>query len=327
MKFHQKISVICSGFMLLISAVASAQQPQVVTGAYTQLDPINLYEDPTGPGWKDWPGNLGIAEEVYLGGAARAVYNVSVPTLTPYLPDESINTKTAVVIAPGGGWRLLAMGHEGYEVAEWFAERGIAAFVLKYRLVQLKSLKDFGSSRDSLPVKEAASLSITDGERALAMVRRQAQQYNVDPGKIGIVGFSAGAYAAATIGMMQEAKGRPDFVGLIYGAPTDLSKKIPAPNTKNALPPFFMASAINDSTVGVDRIIDLTQKLFKAGYTPELHLFKDGSHGFGMTRQGTSSDLWINDFYWWMKTQNLAQKPGEPAHKITMMPGPDLSGE
>lgn len=293
---------------------------------FTQLEPVDLYQDGNGPGWQEWAGNLGIKDEVYMGGAARAVYNVTIPTYTPYLPSKETNTKTAVIIAPGGGFRLLAMGHEGYEVAEWLAERGIAAFVLKYRLVQLKSLQDFGTSGQQIPIDEAGVMGVTDGIHAINMIRERASEYNIDPNRIGMIGFSAGAHVAAMAGLNENVEARPNFVGPIYGAAFGDMPNIPKADSENELPPFFIASSINDPTVKAELVMDFAKALFAAGYTPELHLFKDGGHGFGMTRQGTSSDMWKDEFYWWLKTQNLVQKPGEPEHEITMMPGPNLRG-
>ncbi len=311
----------------LLAAPGMAQQGEPLAGAYTIQDPVNLYDDGTGPAWADWPGNLGIEEETVLGGAAEAIFNVSVPTITAYLPPPERNTGTAVVIAPGGGFRLLAMGHEGWRVAEYLAERGVAAFVLKYRLVQLDGIQDFGPSGQRVPREQASAPGTADGLRAIELVRANAGAYGIEPARVGIVGFSAGAHIAAMNAMDPDAAARPDFAAPIYGAPflDGALPPIPAPDAPDALPPFFIATAQDDATVGRAGL-NFALALMDAGYLPEVHLYRDGAHGFGMTRQGTTSDLWADQFFFWMTNQGWTQKPGDPPHEFTPMPPPNLSG-
>lgn len=319
-----------AGWVALAACAAAlpslAEEPASAQGAYTRLEPLALYEDGTGPGWHDWPGNLGIEEEGVMGGPAGAIFNVSVPTLTPYLPDARHNTGTAVIVAPGGAFRLLAMAHEGHQVAEWLAQRGIAAFLLKYRLAQMKGPDDFGASMQRMPIDQAGVMGVADGKRAVALVRSRAAEYRIDPARVGIVGFSAGAHVAAEVGLSADARERASFVAPIYGGPFGTLPQLPKADSDDALPPFFLAIAVNDPVVDPGIVLGFTQALIAAGYEPELHLFKDGGHGFGMTRQGTTSDLWIEQFHWWMTTQGLTRKPGEPAHEVKTMPGPDLGG-
>lgn len=308
-----------------VVAPAFAQQGVPEPGAYARLEPVNLWEDGTGPGWADWSGNLGAREEAVLGGAAEAIYNVSVPAIIPYLPDPDRNTGTAVLIAPGGGFRLLAMGHEGYRLAEYLAERGVAAFVLKYRLVQLDGIQDYGPSGDRVPREEASAPGRADGLRAIELVRANADEYGVDPQRIVFIGFSAGADIAAMAALNADVSARPNFAAPIYGAPFSGDISIPAPDAPDALPPMFIAAAQNDRTAGRAGF-DFGVKLMEAGYMPEMHFYRDGNHGFGMTRQGATSDLWIEQFFYWMTNQGLTQKPGDPPHEFTPMPPPNLSG-
>jgi acetyl esterase/lipase len=310
-----------------LAAPAFAEQGDVAPGAYTTLDPVRLYEGES-PGWADWPGNLGITEESTLPGPAGAVYNVSVPTYTAYLPDEDRNTGTAAVIVPGGGFRFASMRHEGSMLAEWLAERGVAAFVLKYRLVQLEKPSDFGASGEHVARDVAAAPGEADGLRTIAMIRERADEYRIDPDRVVMVGFSAGTHIAAINALADDVSARPNYVAPIYGGPLsgDEIPPLPAPDGPAALPPQFIAWAQNDMTVG-PRAWAYVEALMTAGYRPEVHIYRDGAHGFGMTRQGTASDLWVDDFFWWMQTQGLTQKPGDPPHELTPMPGPDLSDD
>ena len=153
--------------------------------------------------------------------------NVTRPTLTPYLPDPAAATGTALVICPGGAHHLLASVHEGSKVAQWLAVRGIAAFVLHYRLLptpvnSAERDRAFGAiMSDQRVLNEHARrhrpIAVADGARALALVRDNAEQWGIARDRVGIVGFSAGAYVATATTLDTPPQGRPNFLGAIYG--------------------------------------------------------------------------------------------------------------
>jgi len=236
------------------------------------------------------------------------VRDVSVATLTPFLPASARADGLAVIIAPGGGFVHLSMETEGYAVARWLAARGVAGFVLKYRLDHTPAVMpespraqhspnakpDLTSPRspNNSPVAFEAQ---ADALAAIAMVRTRAAQFHIDPDRIGIIGFSAGAVTAMKVATTYTPSSRPDFVASLYGAMPD--RPVPAD-----APPLFVAVAADDPLMA-----DAAQPMFNAwraaGKSAELHIFQAGKHGFGMVEHGTSSDHWIDEFYWWLQAK------------------------
>ena len=233
---------------------------------------------------------------------ARNVVNA---TLTPFLPDPAKATGTAVIVAPGGGFRTLSMENEGWDVAKALADRGVAAFVLKYRLNQTPAdMEAFGESmrqmfsgaaRPERPTPEAQiamiAPQIADARAAFALVRERADEWNVDPQRIGMVGFSAGAMLTmATAVAGEDAK--PAFVGDIYGP----LAAMPVPEDA---PPLFVALAADDPLFGEPEygLIDAWRT---SGTPVEFHLYEQGGHGFGMYPKETTSTGWFDAFVSWM---------------------------
>ncbi|WEK19043.1 MAG: alpha/beta hydrolase [Candidatus Pedobacter colombiensis] len=244
------------------------------------------------------------------------ITKVSVPTLTVYQPDKGKGDGTAVIICPGGGYSGLAMGHEGYQVAERFASIGVTAFVLKYRLPSDAIMED----------KSIGPLQ--DAEQAIYRVRRDAVKWGVDPSKIGIMGFSAGGHLASSLTVhykdvkIENKEGislRPDFSILIYpvisfteSAHTGSAKNLAGTNENlkayfsnekhvNAeTPPTFMVHANDDQTVPVQNSILFDQALVNAKVKGELHIYQAGGHGFGMKNKTTTED-WFKSLEGWMK--------------------------
>lgn len=236
--------------------------------------------------------------------------NVSVATLTPFLPPKSKATGTAVIVAPGGGFRTLSMENEGWNVAKALAKKGVAAFVLKYRLNPTPSdLAEFASPprpgavrRAPAPGQEPAQFlapQIADANAAFALVRSRAQEWNVDPNKIGMVGFSAGAMLTLSTALYS-AEAKPAFIGDIYGPLNAV--KVP----ENA-PPLFIALAADDglfANAGYG-LIDS----WKAAKRPvEFHLFEQGGHGFGMYPKETTSTGWFEAFASWLRMHGFLKK-------------------
>jgi acetyl esterase/lipase len=223
------------------------------------------------------------------------VFNVVTPTLTAYLPERTKATGTGIIIAPGGAFVALAISLESNDVARWLQERGIAAFVLKYRLVEKRG-EGIPANMD---MDEAGKYGIADGIQALKVVRQHAAEWGVSPDRVGFMGFSAGAMVTSGALLQRDAAARPNFAAMIYGAPFGRMPAIPA-----KLPPMFMAWA-QDDAVALGRINKFHDALKSAGHKPEAHIFNAGGHGFGMRKQGTSSDHWIDAFYYWLEAQGF----------------------
>jgi acetyl esterase/lipase len=305
---------------------ASAQAPSAAAapGAYRTLPEVRLW--PNGaPPLANWAGRLPAAPAesrapTPAGGAN--IYNVTDPTFTAFIPDTARNTRTAVIVVPGGGFRQVSIDSEGNEVAKWLAERGIAAFVLKYRLVQQPGPTFTMMARMQEPglnMKTSGEPGVADGIEALRQVRARAAEYGIDPAKVGVIGFSAGAHIASYMTLNADLAARPGFSGLIYGAPLagllnapaiDFPP-IPASTGPDHLPQMFMAMAQDDPLVATETRA-FYDAVFKAGYRPELHLFVNGGHGFGMNPTRSSSRHFIDEFYWWMETLGWTRKPGDP---------------
>ena len=229
------------------------------------------------------------------------VSNIHKPSITPYLPTDPAATGAAVIIATGGGHQFLCTTHEGSNVAEWLAARGIAAFVLKYRLAQ-----------------EPGSTYTVDGDavadlhRAIRLVRSRATEWKINPAAVGVMGFSAGG-EVCSIGSikfdpaipdaadpLEHFSDRPDFQALIY--PGRAFRIVPFKES----PPAFLAASSNDRKDISEGLLKVYLDFKTAGVPVELHLYASGGHGFGY-RPGKSSpvDAWILRFQEWMKDRKF----------------------
>lgn len=272
--------VIASTFLLACSA-----QPQTV----------NIWPG-AAPGTENWTQKEKIIENTPVG---TVVLNVVTPTLTAYLPDKSKATGTGVIIAPGGYCVALAISNEG-DAARWLQSKGIAAFVLKYRIIEKK---EEGIPKN-LDMDEACRYGIADGIQAIKVVRQHAAEWGVSPERVGFMGFSAGGMVASGTVLQPDAAARPDFAAIIYGAPFGKMPEIPA-----KLPPLFLAWA-QDDAIALKPVVRFYDALRSAGHAPEAHIFSTGGHGFGMKKQGTTSDRWIDEFYYWLQAQGLTRRTG-----------------
>jgi acetyl esterase/lipase len=250
------------------------------------------------PGSEAWTRKETAVENTPLG---TVVFNVVTPTLTAFLPDKATATGTGIIIAPGGAFVALAIDLEGNDVARWLQKRGIAAFVLKYRIVE-----KLQEGIPSMDMDTAGRYGIADGRQALRVVRQHAAEWGVSPDRIGFLGFSAGAMVASGVLLQDDAGARPDFAALIYGGPFGAMPPIP-----KSLPPIFLAWA-QDDAVALDPVVRFRDALTSAGYKPEIHIFSSGGHGFGMRKQGTSSDHWIDALHYWLEAQGWTR----PAAKM-----------
>lgn len=240
------------------------------------------------------PGSEGKAgeEKVRTQGTDVIISGIHRPSLTVYLPSKGTATGAAVIVAPGGGYRELWIAHEGWRVGEWLSSRGIAAFVLKYRLP-----REAGSTY----TEETA---LADMQRAIRTVRARAAEWEVDPERVGIMGFSAGAHLAGIAAMrytdsvparsddVDGQSARPAFQALIY--PPNIETKY----TKDT-PQAFLACGVEDSIAA--GVPNLYQALKSAGIPVELHIYAGVGHGFGI-RDSNSPRVagWIERFHEWM---------------------------
>lgn len=266
---------------------------------------INLWPG-TAPGSEQWK----QSETVLRSNGMETVVNVSTPTLTAYLPQTSVANGTAVIVAPGGGFIGLSINSEGHDVAKWLVTRGFAAFVLKYRTKQIegKDATELGQSaraafmaqlNNHALIAEDGKYGVADGIQAVKVVRAHASEWGIAPDRIVFTGFSAGGMVTELTAIQPDE--RPNYAAPIYGATFPDVPTIP-----QGLPPFFMAMAQDDTLAG-PYIVHFYDALKAAGYKPEFHVYNRGGHGWGMRKQGTTSDHWIDEFYYWLEAQGLTR--------------------
>lgn len=270
----------CLLFFVMVSGIVFAQQT------------IPVYE-------RNIPGAIPAPDEEKFDSVNLVTSRVSVPTITIYLPEKEKANGAAVLICPGGGYGGLVIGKEGYRIAQYFSDRGVAAFVLKYRLPDDKIMKD----------KSVGPLQ--DAQQAIRLIKQHAGQWNVDTARIGIMGFSAGGHLASTAGThfdrpvitgKQLAGVRPRFMILVYpvismtdslghpGSRNNLLGRNPSSQTitlfSNELqvtpqtPPAFLIHAGDDKKVDVDNSILFYEALRHNNVPAEMHIYPKGDHGF-----------------------------------------------
>ena len=283
-------------FATVLLALASAQ---LAMAQDDQMKPIAIPAQPSAIPLKTGPlPGATVKESWHSQYGSAFARNVTEATLTPFLPDPAKATGAGVIVAPGGGFRTLSMQNEGWDVAKALADRGIAAFVLKYRLNQTPaSIEEFSRQAPPRPrtsfTERMANLGpqLADASAAFALVRARSGEWKVDPKRIGMVGFSAGAMLtmATTLG---GGDAKPAFIGDIYG-PLE-SVTVPA----NA-PPMFAAIAADDPLFA-GRGMGLIDSWMAAKKPVEFHLYGQGGHGFGMYPKETTSTGWFDAFYKWI---------------------------
>jgi acetyl esterase/lipase len=234
----------------------------------------------------------------------HVISNIHIPSITPYLPSKEKGMHAAVIIAPGGGHRELWIDHEGYNPAKWFAERGIAAFVLKYRL-----------ARDSNSTYTIDKDALADIQRAIRLVRSRAKEWNIDTGRIGVMGFSAGGEVAALAAMrfdhgnenandvVDRQSSRPSFQALIYPGNSGRFEVVP-----NA-PPVFLVGGYGDRADIALGVAEVYMKYKKASIPAELHIYSNAGHGFGMREKNRGAVAgWPSRFEEWLSDRGFLKK-------------------
>ena len=243
--------------------------------------------------------------QLIAGGRVIRLGNVSVPTITIYRPDPLKDTGAAIIVCPGGGYFILAMDLEGTEVCAWLNSIGVTGVLLKYRVPGRAG-------------QERHAAALQDAQRAVGLVRHQAKEIGIDPTRIGILGFSAGAHLSAALAanhaqrhypVVDEADAvscRPDFTVLIYpggfmlGDRLDVLRPEVGP-VKGVTPPSFIAMA-QDDPVHVEHAVAYYLALRKAGISAELHLYPTGGHGYGLRRTADDVTTWPDRAADWLKT-------------------------
>jgi len=227
------------------------------------------------------------------------VTNVSKPSMMVFTPQE-IKSDVAVIICPGGGQYAHSIASEGTQVAQWLNDQGIMAFVLKYRLVPTgedgtKEIMIDGSQVE-VNARKLLVLSTSDAQHAMKYVRDNAEVYNIDPTKVGLMGFSAGGAVTMNTTYTSVEEEKPDFIAPIYPWMIVVDKgTVPVRKI-----PMFVACASDDPLLLAPASVQLYQDWVKEGQQSELHMYAKGGHGFGMRDQGLPSDEWIKHFGNWL---------------------------
>ncbi len=255
------------------------------------------------------PGEVPPGEEKFSGNpGSRNLTNISHPTITVYRPAEGKNTGAAVVIAPGGGYNVLAWDHEGEAVAKWLNSLGITGVLLKYRVPQPRTAQRGSPSFGPLQ----------DAQRAIGLVRSHAKEWGVDPKRVGMLGFSAGGHLTALAATNFEKRGyepvdavdkescRPDFAVMIYpGGVVGRNGEInPGVHVTKETPPSFFAHA-GDDRVTPENSVQMYLALKRAGVPAELHVYSTGGHGFGMRAGKLPVNSWTKRCEEWLRAQKI----------------------
>ena len=230
------------------------------------------------------------------------VSNIHHPTLTVYLPPAGKATGTALIVVPGGGHSKLVMEHEGYNVATWLVDHGIAAFVLKHRLA-----KDDATPAGTPQPYTIERDAVADGQRALRLVRSRAAEWSINPAAVGMVGFSAGGEVVAFTAMraapgdtaatdpIDRESARPDFQALVY--PGKSGQIIP----EKGAPPVFLAAGYGDRPDISEGLAEVYLRFKRAGVPAELHLYAGAGHGFGVRAANKSpAGAWPDRLREWL---------------------------
>ncbi|MEJ5350270.1 MAG: alpha/beta hydrolase [Melioribacteraceae bacterium] len=246
-----------------------------VSISFGQIKTLRLWET-------NAPGSESINNETYEDGRYR---NVNQPELSVFLFENRTNNTPTIIIFPGGGYTHLAFEKEGIKIAKWLNENGINAFVLKYRLNE--------------------NLALIDAQRAVSYVRANANEFNINPDKIGVMGFSAGGHLAANMiinnkkflnDKIDSTSCTPDFAVLIYPWLQNLYQKV-----QDKFPPVFIVHASDDHRVPVEQSINFFNVLIKKNIPVEMHIYDKGGHGFGIEPDRGRASTWGNIFINWLK--------------------------
>jgi acetyl esterase/lipase len=304
---------------VLISAIVIAIVP--ILNSKAQQKTMNL-----------WPGGIPglvftdsyVEKQTTSEGLITRFEKTTNPMIYIFLPPKETATGTAVLICPGGGYAALAFGHEGNAIASWLNDNGIAGIILKYRLPS------------DLIMKDKSIGPLQDAQEAMRIIRRNAVAWNIDPKKVGVIGFSAGGHLASTLSthytdkvydVSDTVSARPDFSLLIYPVITMDASFTHAGSRKNLLgenpsdeaikrfsnelqvnektPPAFMVHSADDQAVPVKNSIEYYEQLVKFKIPSELHVFQKGGHGYGLGGSKDTQSAWPGLCISWLKASGF----------------------
>ena len=267
-----------SFFLGMIHSVSGQSLPE-------PANVIPLYEGvaPGSENW-DWEENTAVSP-----GGLPMVQNVVKPVLMYYPPDPGTDVRTAMVIAPGGGFKNLMMSYEGVDIARYLNTLGVHAYVLKYRLIH----QEDRTKQDGQDVRKLAA---ADGQQAVRLIRKGAKELGIKQDRIGMIGYSAGG-GVTLASVMGPADGRPDFAVPVYAA-AGSKWGLPIVVPENA-PPLCIFTAANDQVIPWEKSMELFVAWKEAGFLAEIHIFQTGRHGF--VEKGGGADNFMDRVQEWMK--------------------------
>lgn len=307
---------------MLKHAIAALVALATLAGTPALAQGLRISEEalpaPQQPGAITLPIADGTADEEYwfqqeeAGTRSWQVRNVTVPTLVPVRP-VGPHTGAAMIVAPGGGFLGLAIEKEGWDVARWLANRGVTAFVLKYRVlptpvdqpvfaVEMTKARTGGEGMFR-PPEGTPPQSLEDGLAALRYVRDHAAEFGIDPQRVGFMGFSAGGFLARSV-IEHGGDDAPDFAAPIY--PNMAAMDVPAD-----APPMFVVIAADDFLLAPHEGLPLLDSYRSAGKPIEFHLLSGGGHGFGLGREGEPTEGWPEMMYRWMRSIGVLEAGDE----------------
>lgn len=237
----------------------------------------------------------------------EVVFNVTQPSMLYFEADKTKANGTIIVIAPGGGFQSLSINREGIDLAKKLAENGIASVVLKYRLIETKSNDPAKEMMENIKDRKAfdartAPIKVMAGDdikTAISYLRTHAKELNINPEKLGVIGFSAGASVILeSVLHSKDASTLPNFAASIYGGP---SQEILETEIPKAPLPLFICAASDDQLKLAPKSVLLYSKWLEAGQPAELHIYEKGGHGFGMGKQNNPVDNWSNVYLDWLR--------------------------
>jgi acetyl esterase/lipase len=319
-----KFSRVATVALTLAACVSCASPPRrpVEVPMSTNEEIVRVWPGKA-PGTEDWTKAESV-DQVKPPGAERSIHlvkNVTEPTLTVFRPaSDRRATGAGMIVLPGGGWNSLAWDLEGTEIAHWLTNRGITAFVLKYRVYdpdaamwsrfkELMAQPATPSRFDEFMklLEPRRQIAVEDAMQAMRVVRSDAQKYGVSADRIGMMGFSAGAITTMSVVLEGDATTRPNFAAPIYGA--NASDKAPSKDS----PPLFVVVAADDPLTLASESVEMFKAWQSAGAPAELHIYESGSHGFGSGKPGTTTAGWTDAFADWLRVHKLiaAQESGQ----------------
>jgi acetyl esterase/lipase len=290
--------------MLRVSLLKVCILAGLTVPGWAQIAPpvreIPLYQG-VAPGSENWN-----YSERAAGTADRPqAQNIVRPVLLYYPAEKANAVGTAMIVAPGGGFRTLMMSYEGVDVAKRLNQMGVDAFVLKYRTTYVDpNAPPAAAGRGPAAAGPQAGQNVremacADGQQAVRLLRKRATEFGVLSNRIGFIGYSAGG-AVLLSTVYGPSDGRPDFAAPVYAAGANSN---PPPD---GAPPLFIAVAADDQTVGYQGSIDLFGAWRKAGLSAELHVFQTGQHGFG--KKGGGADHYLDRVEEWLKLNGWLTK-------------------